>query len=61
MKEFIKLINEKIEDLRDEITSIGLTSSECNLKTTEHDENIILELKSKIQVLKELKIKIQRQ
>jgi len=49
-----KHIEEKITHLRAEIKAIDYTSSVDNLIMTEYDNQRILELKSKIQVLNEI-------
>lgn len=60
MKDFILILKDKIKKLRIEIQSIDLSSSDCNLKTTKFEENRILELRSKIQVLNEIIIEIEK-
>lgn len=60
MKDFIIILKDKIKKLRTEIQSIDHSSSDCNLKITKFEQNRILELRSKIQVLNEIIIEIEK-
>lgn len=51
-----KIIEDKIKMLRVEISAIDKSSNGLNLKMLENDNNRILELKAKIQVLTEILI-----
>ncbi|MFK7049906.1 hypothetical protein V3Q77_08390 [Flavobacterium davisii] len=60
MKDFIIILKDKIKTLRNEIQSIDYSSSDCNLKITKFEQNRILELRSKIQVLNQIIIEIEK-
>lgn len=60
MKDLIIILKDKIKKLRNEIQSIDYSSSNCNLKITKFEKNRILELRSKIQVLNEIIIEIDK-
>jgi hypothetical protein len=60
MEAIISILKEKVKKLRREIQSIDYTSSDCNLKLTKFEKNRILEIRSKIQVLNEILIEVEK-